>query len=158
MTLDQAREEYQHALRSTYVDRGEPDVGRTYYLVDEDKADALIAALTADNDALAGELGRKNDRNRQLTASVEELERERDAYANAASDCHMWQLRAEQAERERDEARAEVARLKAIVLAAEDLSSMASASWMDEALDAARRFDKLVADLAARAEGGDDGP
>jgi len=45
MTLDQAREEYQHALRSTYVDRGEPDVGRTYYLVDEDKADALIAAL-----------------------------------------------------------------------------------------------------------------
>lgn len=47
MTLDQAREEYQHALRSTYVDRGEPDVGRTYYLVDEDKADALIAALTA---------------------------------------------------------------------------------------------------------------
>ena len=100
MTLDQAREEYQHALRSTYVDRGEPDVGRTYYLVDEDKADALIAALTADNDALAGELGRKNDRNRQLTASVEELERERDAYANAASDCHMWQLRAEQAERD----------------------------------------------------------
>lgn len=105
MTLDQAREEYQHALRSTYVDRGEPDVGRTYYLVDEDKADALIAALTADNDALAGELGRKNDRNRQLTASVEKLERERDAYANAASDCHMWQLRAEQAERERAAAR-----------------------------------------------------
>ena len=48
MTLDQAREEYQHALRSTYVDRGEPDVGRTYYLVDEDKADALIAALVAE--------------------------------------------------------------------------------------------------------------
>ena len=48
MTLDQAREEYQHALRSTYVDRGEPDVGRTYYLVDEDKADALIAALEAE--------------------------------------------------------------------------------------------------------------
>ena len=46
--LDRLREEYQHALRSTYVDRGEPDVGRTYYLVDEDKADALIAALEAE--------------------------------------------------------------------------------------------------------------
>ena len=30
------------------MDRGEPDVGRTYYLVDEDKADALIAALEAE--------------------------------------------------------------------------------------------------------------
>lgn len=40
-----ACEEYTHALTSTYVDRGEPDVGRTYYLVDQDKSDAALAAL-----------------------------------------------------------------------------------------------------------------
>lgn len=38
-------EAYRSALRSTYVDRCEPDVGRTYDLVDEDAADAALAAL-----------------------------------------------------------------------------------------------------------------
>lgn len=45
--LDKAREEYKHALRSTYVSRDADECGRTYGLVDEDKADALIAALEA---------------------------------------------------------------------------------------------------------------
>lgn len=67
MTLDQARGEYE-------------GFKRTHAFVNWKCADDLITALTADNDALAGELGRKNDRNRQLTASVEKLERERDAY------------------------------------------------------------------------------
>ena len=43
--VDKAREEYKHALRSTYVSRDADERGRTYGLVDEDKADALIAAL-----------------------------------------------------------------------------------------------------------------
>ena len=68
--LDRLREEYQHALRSTYVDRGEPDVGRTYYLVDEDKADALITALEAELERLKGERDRqkKDSDNAHATA------------------------------------------------------------------------------------------
>ena len=50
--LDKAREEYKHALRSTYVSRDADECGRTYGLVDEDKADALIAALQEENDNL----------------------------------------------------------------------------------------------------------
>ena len=50
--LDKAREEYKHALRSTYVSRDADECGRTYGLVDEDKADVLIAALQEENDNL----------------------------------------------------------------------------------------------------------
>ena len=46
--LDRLREEYQHALRSTYVSRDADECGRTYDLVDEAAADALIAALEAE--------------------------------------------------------------------------------------------------------------
>lgn len=56
----------------------------------------------------------------------------------AYKDCE----RAEQAEER-------VRELEAIVRAAEDLSSMASAVWMDEALDAARHLDSLIARLTA---------
>lgn len=52
MTLDKARERYASALRSTFVSRSEPEVGKTYDLVDEDAADSLIAALEAENERL----------------------------------------------------------------------------------------------------------
>lgn len=39
---------YRTALRSTYVSRDGDECGRTYNLVDEDAADALIAALDAE--------------------------------------------------------------------------------------------------------------
>jgi hypothetical protein len=45
-----ALEEYRNALRSTYVDRSEPDIGRTYDLVDEEAADKYIAELEQERD------------------------------------------------------------------------------------------------------------
>lgn len=59
--IDKAREEYKHALRSTYVSRDADECGRTYGLVDEDKADVLIAALEAENEALKAENERIRD-------------------------------------------------------------------------------------------------
>lgn len=45
-----AVEGYKHALRSTYVSRDADECGKTYGLVDEDKADAAIAELEAERD------------------------------------------------------------------------------------------------------------
>ena len=50
--IEKLREEYQHALRSTYVSRDVDECGRTYDLVDEAAADALIAALEAELERL----------------------------------------------------------------------------------------------------------
>jgi len=55
MTLDKARERYASALRSTFVSRSEPEVGKTYDLVDEDAADSLIAALGDEIAELTGQ-------------------------------------------------------------------------------------------------------
>jgi len=53
--LDKARERYASALRSTFVSRSEPEVGKTYDLVDEDAADSLIAALGDEIAELTGQ-------------------------------------------------------------------------------------------------------
>lgn len=54
--LDRLREEYEHALRSTYVSRDANECGRTYDLVDEAAADALLTQMQAERDEARSEL------------------------------------------------------------------------------------------------------
>lgn len=79
-----ALEEYNHALRSTYVSRSEPDIGRTYILVDEDAADAVIVELEAENERLRNAYG-PGERQRAEQAEAEIKRWEACAYAERAA-------------------------------------------------------------------------
>lgn len=98
---------YRTALRSTYVSRDGDECGRTYNLVDEDAADAAIAALEAERDAARSAQKKAQRRADQIEAAMNDaIKHPNRKFSHAAEAGYKL------AQRDLDELDAELERLK----------------------------------------------
>ena len=142
--LERLRKEYQHALRSTYVSRDADECGRTYDLVDEAAADALITALEAEVQRA------KFQSYNELRQRAEKAEAERHQALFAADGWHRQfkhaaeVRRAEKARAEKAEA--EVALRDRMLVAEYDSPTPKTAGYMRWFADLRARAEKEAAD------------
>ena len=95
--LDRLRKEYQHALRSTYVSRDVDECGRTYDLVDEAAADALIAALEAEVKRLDDKLMEAEGAHENARRWFEEQKKQFARAEKAEAEARRWEWLAKEA-------------------------------------------------------------